>query len=94
MHISRFKVKNFKLFQDIEVVFNPTLNIFTGVNNSGKTTLLQALSLWHECFTKLIRKALRATGNYRRNDYILGTTQDKYFDQINSKLELGAAKKY
>ncbi|AFW97088.1 MULTISPECIES: ATP-dependent endonuclease [Nostocales] len=86
MHISRFKVKNFKLFQDIEVVFNPTLNIFTGVNNSGKTTLLQALSLWHECFTKLIRKALRATGNYRRNDYILGTTQDKYFDQINSVL--------
>ena len=86
MHISRFKVKNFKLFQDIEVVFNPTLSIFTGVNNSGKTTLLQALSLWHECFTKLIRKALRTTGNYRRNDYILGTTQDKYFDQINSVL--------
>ncbi|MDD1415439.1 AAA family ATPase [Dolichospermum sp. ST_con] len=86
MHISRFKVKNFKLFQDVEVVFNPTLSIFTGVNNSGKTTLLQALSLWHECFTKLIRKALRATDNYRRNDYILGTTQDKYFDQINSVL--------
>ncbi|MDD1419344.1 ATP-binding protein [Dolichospermum sp. ST_sed1] len=79
-------MKNFKLFQDVEVVFNPTLSIFTGVNNSGKTTLLQALSLWHECFTKLIRKALRATDNYRRNDYILGTTQDKYFDQINSVL--------
>ncbi|MTJ47240.1 AAA family ATPase [Dolichospermum sp. UHCC 0259] len=84
MHISRFKVKNFKLFQDIEVEFNQTLNIFTGVNNSGKTTLLQALSLWHECFTKLIRKALRTTSNYRRNDYILGTTQDKYFDQIKA----------
>ncbi|MFY7798602.1 MAG: ATP-dependent nuclease [Dolichospermum sp.] len=86
MHISRFKVKNFKLFQDIEVVFNPTLSIFTGVNNSGKTTLLQALSLWHECFTRLIRQAGRATNNYRRNDYILGNTQEKYFDQINSVL--------
>ncbi|MBO1047636.1 MAG: AAA family ATPase [Dolichospermum sp. DEX182a] len=86
MHISRFKVKNFKLFQDIEVVFNPTLSIFTGVNNSGKTTLLQALSLWHECFTNLIRQALRATGNYRKSDYTLGTATDKYYDRINSVL--------
>ncbi|WP_413173129.1 ATP-dependent nuclease [Anabaena azotica] len=86
MHISRFKVKNFKLFQDIQVEFNQTVSIFTGVNNSGKTTLLQALSLWHECFTRLIRQAGRSTANYRKNDYILGNTQEKYFDHINSVL--------
>lgn len=86
MYISRFQVKNFKLFQDIVVEFNPILSIFTGVNNSGKTTLLQALSLWYECFSKLIRQAGRGKRNYKKNDYILGNTQEKYFDQINSVL--------
>jgi AAA15 family ATPase/GTPase len=88
MYISRFKVANFKLFQDIEINFNQKVNIITGVNNSGKTTLLQALSLWHECFIRLIRVAGRSSKNYRKNDYILGNTQEKYFafDRINSVL--------
>lgn len=88
MHISRFKVTNFKLFQDIEINFNPRVNILAGSNNSGKTTLLQALSLWHECFIRLIRVAGKTTKNYRKNDWILGNTQEKYFtfDQINSVL--------
>jgi AAA15 family ATPase/GTPase len=86
MYISQFKVANFKLFQDVEIHFNPAVNIITGVNNSGKTTLLQALSLWHECFIRLIRVAGRATTNYRKNDWVLGNTQEKYFafDRINS----------
>ncbi len=71
MYISRFQVKNFKLFQDIVVEFNPILSIFTGVNNSGKTTLLQALSLWYECFSKLIRQAGRGKRNYKKNDYLI-----------------------
>jgi AAA15 family ATPase/GTPase len=88
MYISQFKVANFKLFQDVEIHFNPTVNIITGVNNSGKTTLLQALSLWHECFIRLIRVAGRTTANYRKNDWVLGNTQEKYFpfDRINSVL--------
>ena len=86
MHISEFHVVNFKLFKDVKVLFHPELCVFTGVNNSGKTTLLEALALWHECFTKLIRPAQGSTGNYQRGQYVLGNTQIKYFpfEQINS----------
>jgi len=88
MYISRFKISNFKLFRNIEIDFNKTISIITGVNNAGKTTVLQALSLWHECFITLIRVAGTTRANYSKNDYILGNTQEKYFsfDQINSVL--------
>ena len=88
MYISKFQIVNFKSFRDLAIELNENLNIFTGKNNSGKTTVLEALALWHECFNKLVRKAGRSGSNYRKDDFILGTshTQDKYFpfDQINS----------
>jgi AAA15 family ATPase/GTPase len=88
MYISQFKIINFKFFQNIEINFNQTISIITGVNNAGKTTVLQALSLWHECFITLLRVAGSSRGNYKKNDYILGNTQERYysFDQINSVL--------
>lgn len=88
MYISQFKIINFKFFQNIEINFNQTISIITGVNNAGKTTVLQALSLWHECFITLLRVAGSSRVNYKKNDYILGNTQERYysFDQINSVL--------
>lgn len=86
MHIKEIKIKNFKSFQDTKIQFNSDINIFTGKNNSGKTTILEVVSLWHECFNKLIRQAGRKTKNYRKGDYILGNTQEKYFpfEEIHS----------
>ncbi len=86
MYLKTLQIKNFKSFQDITIEFNAGVNILTGVNNAGKTTMLEAVSLWHECFLKLIQKAKRGTKNYKKGDYILGNTSNKYFfyDQINS----------
>jgi AAA15 family ATPase/GTPase len=86
MYIKEFQIVNFKAFRDVHITFNSQVNILTGVNNSGKTTVLEALALWHECFSKLIMQAGRATKNYKKNDWVLGNTQVKYFpfDQINS----------
>ncbi len=86
MHIKSFKIKNFKSFKDVTIHFNNDLNILTGANNSGKTTVLEAISLWHECFSKLISKAKGSEKNYKKGDWILGPTSNKYFpfDQINS----------
>ena len=86
MHIEKIQIKNFKAFQDVTINLNSDVNIFTGKNNSGKTTILEAVALWHECFNKLIRQPGRATRNYKRGDYILGNTQEKYFpfNEINS----------
>lgn len=56
------------------------------MNNSGKTTVLEALSLWQECFTKLITEAKRGEKTYKRGDYVLGPSNNIYFpfNEINS----------
>ena len=49
MYISRFQLLNYKSFQDSGVLeFQPGINIIVGANNSGKTALLEALSLSFE----------------------------------------------
>jgi AAA15 family ATPase/GTPase len=86
MFIKKFQIQNFKSFQDITIHFNREVSILTGRNNAGKTTILEALSLWHECFQKLLTQAKRSQKNYRRDDWVLGPTSNRYFafDQINS----------
>jgi len=86
IYIHKFHVQNFKYIEDIVFYFNKEINILTGVNNSGKTTLLEALSLWHECFSKLISEAKRGEKGYKRGDFVLGPSSNKYFpfSEINS----------
>ncbi len=49
MHISRFQLLNYKSFRDSGILeFQPGINIIVGANNSGKTALLEALSLSFE----------------------------------------------
>jgi predicted ATP-dependent endonuclease of OLD family len=86
IYIHKFQVKNFKSIKDITFYFNKELNMLTGVNNSGKTTVLEALSLWHESFSKLISAAKRGEKGYKRGDYVLGPSNNKYFpfSEINS----------
>ena len=87
MHIHKFQIKNFKSINDFTLYFNKDLNVLTGVNNSGKTTVLEALAMWNECFYKLLNRAKRGVkGRYDAGDYVLGPSNNKYFDfnDINS----------
>ena len=87
MYIKLLRIRDFKSVKDMVVHLNKQFSILTGVNNSGKTTILEALSLWVECFEKLLKVAQRSvTGKYRKGDYILGPINNKYFnfDEINS----------
>ena len=82
MKISKLKIKNFKTYQDVEFNFTEDINIFTGINNCGKTTVLEALALWNECFTKLIKQA-KAKDNslgLHLGDYRLGNKRQNYFE--------------
>ena len=45
MYISEIKIKNFRNFNDFNIIFNPDLNVIIGHNNSGKTNLIKALQL-------------------------------------------------
>lgn len=45
MFISKLKILNYKIFRDITIEMNKNVNIFVGENDSGKTTILEALSM-------------------------------------------------
>ena len=78
MYLKRFQIQKFKSFEDVSLHFNQDLNLLTGINNSGKTTVLEAIALWHECFRYLCRPAGRASKRYQKGQYILGTTEPVY----------------
>ena len=43
--IRKLKIHNFKKFKDLEICFNDEFNVLIGDNESGKTTILQAIDL-------------------------------------------------
>ena len=80
MYFQKIKIQNFKSFEDVTIHFNADINIFTGANNSGKTTVLEAISLWNECFEKLIWQINKADKkkNLQKGDFSLGSSQPIY----------------
>ncbi|WP_455596599.1 ATP-dependent nuclease [Cloacibacillus porcorum] len=45
MKINKIRIVNYKLFQNVIIEMNDSINIFVGENDSGKTTILEALSM-------------------------------------------------
>ena len=43
MFIKKLLIQNYKRFKSIEIDINPDTNIFVGENDSGKTTIWEAL---------------------------------------------------
>ena len=79
MYLQKINIQNFKSCENVTIHFNKDINIFTGANNSGKTTVLEAIALWNECFEKLITQIGSDTKkNLQRGDFMLGTSQPKY----------------
>jgi AAA15 family ATPase/GTPase len=59
MYLSKFQLFNYKSFRDSDLLeFTPGINIIVGENNSGKTALLEALSLQFDDFTHRSIKTL------------------------------------
>ena len=45
MYIKKLKAKHFKKYKNLEVDFNENINLLIGENESGKSTILQAIDL-------------------------------------------------
>ena len=45
MAIEKLKIKNFKIFKNETITLKEDINIFVGENDSGKSTILEALSI-------------------------------------------------
>ena len=93
MHLKEFYIDNFRGYRKFKIKSNHNINILTGVNNSGKTTILEAISLWNEIFNHLITKARRSDQNLgiRSGDFRFGKKGQNYIDyrEINSVRSFG-----
>ena len=45
MKIQKVKIKGYKIFEDVTINMNENINIFVGENDSGKTTILEAIAM-------------------------------------------------
>lgn len=78
MQIKEFYIDNFRGYKKFKIHANKDLNLLTGLNNCGKTTILEAISLWNEIFDYLLSTA-------QRGDNRLGIVSGAYrFSNKNS----------
>ncbi len=77
MLIEKLLIKNYKFFSDIEVELNSDLNVFVGDNDTGKSTLMEALS---------IVTTGKINGNYLEKllnlDHFNSQVRNQYVEQI------------
>jgi predicted ATPase len=78
--IEQFRILNFKAFRDQLLSFSP-LTLLTGLNGSGKSSVLQALLVLRQSFDQglLQKNRLALDGGLLR----LGTRQDALFEGAN-----------
>lgn len=75
MHITKIKIEGFKTFRKLSLDLNKCLNIIVGDNETGKTTLLEAINLVLSC--QLDGRNIQ----YELNPYIFNT------DMVNDYLK-------
>lgn len=81
MKIKSFRIERFKSIHDMEIMLDQGLSILTGINNSGKTTVLEAIAFWADCFRKLVHRAERGhKDRYNKGDFVFKTDAQSYFD--------------
>lgn len=59
--IKKINLVNFKIHKDSEVIFEEMLSILTGENNGGKTSLLESMLIFQECYNNTLHKIARST---------------------------------
>jgi len=52
MRIETLKVKNYKVFRDIELTNIPQMAVFLGMNGVGKSTFFDIFGFLNDCLTK------------------------------------------
>jgi predicted ATPase len=64
MKIVAIKIKNYRLFEDIEIKHIPALCVIIGANGTGKSTLFDIFGFLRDALTNNIRQALQIRGGF------------------------------
>jgi predicted ATPase len=91
--INHITLINFKAFRRLELPLGP-LTLLTGLNSSGKSSVLQALGLLRQSYeTQMLSRTKRAGGGLLLNGDLvaLGTAQDVLHEDFGPVEEVAAA---
>ena len=80
MYLQNLTLKNFRVFSDIDITFKDGVNILSGPNGQGKTSILE--SIYYLALTRSFRST---------NDKNVIKYENEYFS-INGKILKGEAK--
>lgn len=83
MHLDSLKIQNFRLFEDIEVKKLGHVNLIVGKNNSGKSTVLEALALLASGFEP--ETVNRLTKNREVNRHVSNNEKIKDYSSLSFK---------
>lgn len=59
MRLDRIQINNFRSIEDVEVTFDPTCRVLVGINESGKSNILNALALLNKDYVPAKKNDLR-----------------------------------
>lgn len=96
MHISKILIENFKCIRKLEIHPNENFNVIIGKNSQGKTTIFEALQLWHRCYHLYIQQNKRQfyTGDnlymaYKDLNFLRLKDDTDLFKQAPNKCSIG-----
>lgn len=64
MQIESLKIRNFRVFNDVQVEDIPQMAVFMGQNGAGKTTFFDVFGFLHDCLNSNVRSALAKRGGF------------------------------
>ncbi len=65
MKIERLRIKNYKVFADMEINDLPSMCVFLGANGSGKSTLFDVFGFLSDALRTNVRSAIDRRGGFR-----------------------------
>ena len=65
MKIESLKIRNYKVFRDVEIKDISNLAVFLGKNGVGKTTFFDVFGFLHDCLGSNVKSALAKRGGFR-----------------------------
>lgn len=84
MKLDKLHIKNYRLFEDLQIDEFAQINLIAGKNNSGKTALLEAIRIWaSEGDETVVNEIL-----YKRREYEAKSNwagYEAFFNQIGNK---------
>ena len=64
MQIESLRIRNFRVFNDVQVENLPRMAVFMGQNGAGKTTFFDVFGFLHDCLNSNVRSALAKRGGF------------------------------